>query len=141
MTHVLPEISTGPRPDVHILFADDDPGMRALVVTNLEAEGFRVTTAEDGSSALDQIEQSRPDLIVLDVMMPGRDGLDVLREVRARPDLAGIPVVLLTARATDVDVWEGWKAGADYCMTKPFKPEDLSNFAHSILDAGVGVAQ
>jgi DNA-binding response OmpR family regulator len=141
MTTALPDISTDRRRDVHILFADDDPGMRALVVINLEAEGFRVTTAEDGCSALDEIERSRPDLIVLDVMMPGRDGLDVLREVRTRPDLAGIPVVLLTARATDVDVWEGWKAGADYYMTKPFKPTDLANFAHSILDAGIGVAR
>jgi DNA-binding response OmpR family regulator len=141
MTPALHEISAGQRRDVHILFADDDPGMRALVVINLEAEGFTVTTAEDGCSALEKIEQSRPDLIVLDVMMPGRDGLDVLRELRTRPDLAGIPVVLLTAKATDVDVWEGWKAGADYYMTKPFKPEDLANFAHSILGAGVGIAQ
>jgi DNA-binding response OmpR family regulator len=137
----LSEISGRNRPDVHILFADDDPGMRALVVINLEAEGFTVTTAEDGCSALEKIERLRPDLIVLDVMMPGRDGLDVLRELRKRPAVAGIPVVLLTAKATDADVWEGWKAGADYYMTKPFKPEDLANFAHSILGAGIGNAK
>jgi DNA-binding response OmpR family regulator len=121
------------RSDVHIVFADDDPGMRSLVVINLEAEGFTVTTAEDGNAALDEIERLHPDLVVLDVMMPGRDGLQVLQELRSRPAIAGIPVVLLTAKATDADVWEGWKAGADYYMTKPFKPEDLVHFAHNIL--------
>ena len=129
----LSEISTHRSRDVRILFADDDPGMRALVVINLEAEGFAVTTAEDGNSALEAVERVHPDLIVLDVMMPGRDGLEVLQELRNRPAAAGIPVVLLTAKATDADVWEGWKAGADYYMTKPFKPEDLANFAHNLL--------
>jgi DNA-binding response OmpR family regulator len=129
----LSEIAACRRSDVHILFADDDPGMRALVVINLEAEGFEVTTAEDGFSALEKAERLHPDLIVLDVMMPGRDGLDVLQELRKRPAVASIPVVLLTAKATDADVWDGWKAGADYYMTKPFKPEDLASFAHNIL--------
>ena len=129
----LSEIAACRRADVHILFADDDPGMRALVVINLEAEGFEVTTAEDGFSALEKAERLHPDLIVLDVMMPGRDGLDVLQELRKRPAVAAIPVVLLTAKATDADVWDGWKAGADYYMTKPFKPEDLASFAHNIL--------
>ena len=133
MTSALSEISADHCRAVHILFADDDPGMRALVVINLEAEGFTVTTAVDGCSALEKIEQTRPDLIVLDVMMPGRDGLDVLQELKKRPEVAGIPVVLLTAKATDADVWEGWKAGADYYMTKPFKPEELANFAHNLL--------
>ena len=132
-TAPLSEIAACRRPDVHILFADDDPGMRALVVINLEAEGFEVTTAEDGFSALEKAERLHPDLIVLDVMMPGRDGLDVLQELRKRPAVAAIPVVLLTAKATDADVWDGWKAGADYYMTKPFRPEDLASFAHNIL--------
>jgi two-component system, OmpR family, alkaline phosphatase synthesis response regulator PhoP len=137
----LTEKSGGRNGGGHILFADDDPGMRALVVINLEAEGFTVTTANDGVAALDKIEQLHPDLIVLDVMMPGRDGLDVLQELRKRPAVAGIPVVLLTAKATDADVWDGWKAGADYYMTKPFKPQQLTDFAHSILDTGVGVVR
>jgi len=129
----LSEISTRRSRDVRILFADDDPGMRALVVINLEAEGFAVTTACDGNTALEEVERVHPDLIVLDVMMPGRDGLEVLEELRNSPAAAGIPVVLLTAKATDADVWEGWKAGADYYMTKPFKPEELANFAHNLL--------
>ena len=75
----LTEIAVHRRPDVHILFADDDPGMRALVVINLEAEGFAVTTAEDGCSALEKVERIRPDLIVLDVMLPGLEGFEVCR--------------------------------------------------------------
>ena len=136
MTQALSPFAACRRPDAHILFADDDPGMRALVVMNLEAEGFEVTTAEDGDSALDEVERLLPNLVVLDVMMPGRDGLEVLQKMRGRPTVAGIPVVLLTAKANDADVWEGWKAGADYYMTKPFNPEDLIRFAHNILGTG-----
>ena len=119
-----------------MLFADDDPGMRAIVRMNLEAEGFEVTVVEDGDNALLEAERLLPDLIVLDVMMPGRDGFEVLRNLKARTETAAIPVVLLTAKATDLDVWEGWKSGADYYMTKPFNPEDLARFAQHILGIG-----
>ena len=121
---------------LHVLFADDDPGMRAVVTMNLETEGFEVTAVEDGDAALDAAKHLYPDLIVLDVMMPGRDGLDVLRSLKARPDTATTPVVLLTAKATERDVHNGWEAGADYYMTKPFKPEDLTYLAHHVLGTG-----
>ena len=107
-----------------VLFADDDAGMRAIVLLNLQAEGFDVTAVEDGNDALREAERLLPDLIVLDVMMPGRDGFEVLRELKSRPDTAVIPVVLLTAKATD-----------SY-MTKPFNPEDLARFAHHALGFG-----
>ena len=116
-----------------MLFADDDPGMRAIVSINLEAEGFEVTTVQDGDEALREIERLHPDLVVLDVMMPGHDGFAVLERLKGSPETALIPVVLLTAKATDADVWEGWRSGADYYMTKPFKPEELASFAHHIL--------
>ena len=119
-----------------VLFADDDPGMRAIVLMNLQAEGFEVTTVEDGHAALLEAERLRPDLIVLDVMMPGRDGFEVLRELKISPQTAPIPVVMLTAKATDADVWDGWKSGADYYMTKPFDPGDLATFAHYVLGSG-----
>jgi two-component system, OmpR family, response regulator MtrA len=119
-----------------VLFADDDPGMRAIVLLNLQAEGFEVTAVEDGEDALREAARLLPDLIVLDVMMPGRDGFEVLRVLKARPETAAIPVVLLTAKATDSDVWEGWKSGADYYMTKPFNPEDLARFANHVLGFG-----
>jgi DNA-binding response OmpR family regulator len=122
-----------------ILFADDDPGMRAIVYINLEAEGFEVTVVDDGETALMEVERSLPDLIVLDVMMPGRDGFDVLEQLKARPRTAVIPVVLLTAKAADADVWEGWKSGADYYMTKPFDPGELARFAHQVLGTGDGL--
>ncbi len=122
--------------DVRILCVDDDPSMRALVAMNLEAEGFQVSTADDGDRGLVAVEHLHPDLLVLDVMMPGRDGFEVLAAMRAQPELADIPVVLLTAKATDADVWNGWKAGADYYMTKPFNAEDLISFAHHILGTG-----
>ncbi|HET9727990.1 MAG TPA: response regulator [Acidimicrobiia bacterium] len=121
---------------IRVLFADDDPGMRAIVMFNLEAEGFEVTLVADGDAALEEATHMQPDLIVLDVMMPGRDGFEVLRQLKARDETASIPVVLLTAKAMDSDVWEGWKAGADYYMTKPFKPEELVYFAHHVLGTG-----
>ena len=119
-----------------VLFADDDAGMRAIVSMNLLAEGFEVTTVEDGEEALREAERLHPDLIVLDVMMPGRDGFEVLRELKENAGTAAIPVVMLTAKATDSDVWEGWKSGADYYMTKPFNPEDLARFANHVLGFG-----
>ena len=119
-----------------MLFADDDPGMRTIVVMNLEAEGFEVTVVEDGDAALIEIERALPDLIVLDVMMPGRDGFEVLRALKEQPKTAAIPVVLLTAKAADADIWEGWKSGADFYMTKPFDPEELARFANHVLGFG-----
>jgi two-component system, OmpR family, response regulator MtrA len=130
---VPPSVRRGGR---RVLFADDDPGMRAIVALNLQAEGFEVTTVEDGEEALLEAERLRPDLIVLDVMMPGRDGFEVLRELKENEGTAAIPVVMLTAKATDSDVWEGWKSGADYYMTKPFNPEDLARFANHVLGFG-----
>jgi DNA-binding response OmpR family regulator len=128
-----PAFETRRPEDARILFVEDDPNMRTLVKINLESEGFLVSTAEDGDSGLEAVERLQPDLVVLDVMMPGRDGLEVLAEIRSRPDVERTPVVLLTAKATDADVWQGWSAGADYYMTKPFKPEDLLRCAHHIL--------
>ena len=98
--------------------------------------GSRAEYERDGDRALQEVERLRPDLIVLDVMMPGQDGFTVLQALKARPETATIPVVLLTAKATDADIWEGWRSGADYYMTKPFKPEELAHFAHHILGTG-----
>jgi DNA-binding response OmpR family regulator len=129
----LPAFATRRPEETRILFVEDDPNMRTLVTINLESEGFQVSTAEDGDSGLEAVERLQPDLVVLDVMMPGRDGLEVLAEIRSRPEVDRTPVVLLTAKATDSDVWKGWSAGADYYMTKPFNPQDLLRCAHNIL--------
>jgi DNA-binding response OmpR family regulator len=110
------------------LVVDDDPAIREILVTNLEAEGMDVATADNGDDAARLARELMPDLVVLDVMMPGRDGYAVLADLKSDPTTAEIPIVLLTAKASDDDVWEGWKAGADYYITKPFTIEELMYF-------------
>jgi DNA-binding response OmpR family regulator len=112
------------------LVVDDDPAIRDILVTNLEAEGMDVRTADNGDDAVRvaRVLASTLDLIVLDVMMPGRDGYAVLGELKADAATCEIPIVLLTAKAGEDDVWEGWKSGADYYITKPFSIEELMYF-------------
>ena len=110
------------------LVVDDDPAIREILVTNLAAEGMEVHTAENGDDALHLARDLLPDLIVLDVMMPGRDGYAVLGELKSDVATADIPVVLLTAKGGEDDVWEGWKSGADYYITKPFSVDELMYF-------------
>lgn len=111
--------------DRTVVVADDDADIRDLVAFKLDNAGFTVVPAADGDEALDLVLEHRPDLALLDVMMPGRSGLDVLRSIRADDSLAGTRVILLTARARDVDVDEGFSTGADDYLTKPFSPREL----------------
>jgi DNA-binding response OmpR family regulator len=117
-----------------VLVADDDPVVRSIVVMNLQDEGYQVIEAEDGDEAVWLARRAVPDLMVLDVMMPGLDGLDVLAILREHPNTADIPVVLVTARTEDRDVLEGWKAGAAYYVTKPFDVEDLLRYVALSLE-------
>jgi DNA-binding response OmpR family regulator len=124
-----------PRPPIRtVLVADDDPDIRAMVALNLELSGYEVTVAEDGGLAVDLAKAHLPDVIVLDVMMPVRDGYSVLRELKSDDRTADIPVVLLTAKASDKDAWDGWQAGATYYMTKPFDPDHLLRFLDYLVD-------
>ncbi|HEV7887010.1 MAG TPA: response regulator [Acidimicrobiales bacterium] len=118
---------------MRILVADDDQHIRELLTLNLEAEGFDVVAAADGEQAWELVRTCLPDLVVLDVMMPERDGLDVLGSLKSHPRTKDIPVVLLTAKATDAEVWEGWRAGADYYITKPFNLDELLHFVELLL--------
>lgn len=111
-----------------VLLADDDAAVIEVLRANLEAEGYGVLIARDGDEAWDLIRTEPPDLAVLDVMMPGRDGLDVLAAIRAAPATSALPVVLLTARAGDDEIWAGWQAGANYYLTKPFQIEELLRY-------------
>ena len=111
-----------------VLVADDDPDMVTILRVNLEAEGYAVDAAVDGQAALDLARGTRPDMIVLDVMMPRIDGIAVLTEMRSDPDTRDIPIVLLTAKSNDDDIWAGWQAGADYYLTKPFQLDELLHF-------------
>jgi DNA-binding response OmpR family regulator len=111
-----------------VLVVDDEPTIRQLLAINLLAEGIHVAAVPDGFSARRAALSDPPDLIILDVMMPGLDGLELLRELRGDPRTADIPVVLLTARTSDAEVWAGWAAGADYYLTKPFDVGELLDF-------------
>jgi DNA-binding response OmpR family regulator len=116
-----------------VLIADDDPAILDLLALNLTAEGFEVLAATNGDDAWSIARNAVPDLIVLDVMMPERNGLDVLASLKSHPRTRHIPVVLLTAKATDAELWEGWRAGADYYITKPFNLDELLHFVDYLL--------
>lgn len=118
-----------------LLVADDDEDILALVQLRLSRSGFEVIVARDGEEALRLAQERHPDLAVLDWMMPKSSGLEVLRAIRANPDTTHIPVVLLTARASETDVQEGLDAGADDYIAKPFSPQELAARVHSILGA------
>jgi DNA-binding response OmpR family regulator len=113
---------------MRILLADDDEDILRLLRFNLTAEGFDVVSATNGEEAIHLARTACPDLVVLDVMMPEMDGLEVLAALKAHPRTCQIPVVLLTAKATDAEVWQGWRAGADYYITKPFDLDELLRF-------------
>ena len=117
-----------------VLVADDDPDILKVVAANLEAEGITVEAVSNGWEAQVRALQTKPDLIILDISMPGRNGLEVLTALRGRKETADIPVVFLTARSSDADIWEGWKAGAAYYLTKPFDTAQLLHFVNSMFD-------
>jgi len=121
-------------PPAHsVLVVDDEPNIRRLVQVHLEAAGYRVTTAADGRAALEQFGRVRPDLVLLDVMMPEMDGLEVLRHLKAHPESAGVPVVLLTARSGNDDIRRGWQQGTDFYLPKPFNPAELRELVRQLL--------
>jgi DNA-binding response OmpR family regulator len=117
-----------------VLVVDDDPSVRKLLNQTLELEGYTVSTASDGEEALEELPTSKPDVVVLDVMMPKLNGLDVLDRIRRNPETSTLPVILLTAKSSKEDVWEGWQRGVDYYMTKPFDVEELLRFIEYVLE-------
>ncbi len=116
-----------------ILVVDDNPDIVTIVKTILEGKGFGVQSAINGSEAFSQLGEQKPDLIILDVMMPQMDGLEVLRKLRETPDYSSIPVILLTAKVQYEDVLKGYKLGADYYITKPFTSTQLINGINFML--------
>lgn len=116
-----------------VLVADDDEDILALVQLRLSRSGFEVIVARDGQEALQLAQDRHPDLAVLDWMMPKATGLEVLRAIRADSATADIPVVLLTARASENDIQEGLDAGAVDYIAKPFSPQELAARVHDIL--------
>ena len=116
-----------------ILIAEDDSDLRLLVSLKLESAGHQVVSVADGSSAAHQCRVMRPDLVILDLMMPGMSGLEVCRFIRSDPELMNTPVILLTARAQAADIAAGKDAGVDEYLTKPFSPRELAGRVDSLL--------
>jgi len=108
-----------------ILVVEDDPNIRELLQYNLEKEGFEVRTAEDGQKGLEEIETKWPDLVILDLMIPYRDGLEICRIMRSKRELAHIPVIILTAKGEEIDRVLGLEMGADDYVTKPFSTREI----------------
>lgn len=104
---------------------DDEEPIQELLRFNLEKEGYLVCVAKDGQEALKHVENDQPDLIVLDLMLPGMDGLEVCRKLRSNPKFQQIPIIMLTAKGEEIDKVLGLELGADDYMTKPFSPREL----------------
>ena len=119
-----------------VLVADDDEDILLLVTTRLRRDGFEVVSASSGDQALAVARERRPALAVLDIGMPGLDGLEVLEQIRADDELRGMLVLLLTAKAQESDVRRGYESGADGYVKKPFSPAELSTQVRTLLAAG-----
>ena len=119
-----------------VLVVDDEPDVLLLCRVNLEFEGYEVMEAGDGVEAMARVRERRPDVILLDVMMPRMDGWQVLTELKSDPELRDIPVVMLTAKVQDQDQIRGWSAGASEYITKPFSPLSLSQVLEDVLNDG-----
>jgi DNA-binding response OmpR family regulator len=113
-----------------VLVVDDEPTIREIVVSYLEREGFKTVEAADGNRARELLEHDPPDLVVLDLMLPGTDGLELCRWIRSRSQL---PVIMLTARGEESDRIVGLELGADDYMTKPFSPRELAARVRTVL--------
>lgn len=115
-----------------VLVCDDERHIVRLIQVNLERQGYIVVTAYDGKEGLEKVRSEKPDMMVLDVMMPYMDGFEVLKTLRREPEYENLPVIMLTAKAQDKDVFEGYHYGADMYLTKPFNPMELVAFVKRI---------
>jgi phosphate regulon transcriptional regulator PhoB len=119
--------------DRQVLVVEDEPDIRDLIVLHLAREGFRCRTAASGPDALSEVRAARPDLVVLDLMLPGLGGLEVCRRLRAEPATASLPIIMLTAKADEVDRVVGLELGADDYVVKPFSPKELVARVRAVL--------
>lgn len=120
----------------NILAVDDDPDILTLIRYNLEKEGYKVFTAESGEAALEKARKSKADLLILDLMMPGMDGLEVCRILKSDAATRGIPVMMLTAKSEETDIVVGLELGGDDYLTKPFSPKVLAARVRALLRRG-----
>jgi phosphate regulon transcriptional regulator PhoB len=116
-----------------VLIVEDEPDIRELVVHHLRREGYQVSAASSGEEALRQVQAAPPDLVILDLMMPAMDGLEVCRRLRQDPATASLPIVMLTAKGDEVDRVLGLEIGADDYVVKPFSPKELLARVRAVL--------
>jgi len=116
-----------------ILVVEDEEDIRELLRYNLEKEGYRVLGAATGEEALQLVRDRLPDLLVLDLMLPGLDGLEVCRRIRGKEDIRGLPILMLTAKGEEADIVAGLELGADDYLTKPFSPRVLLARLRAVL--------
>ena len=121
-----------------VLIADDEPNIVTSLVYLMTKSGYEVAVARNGEEALALVESFRPDLVLLDVMMPRRSGYDVCRQMRERPEWRGIKIVMLSAKGREAEVSKGLSLGADAYLTKPFSNRDLIARVAGLLAAGGG---
>ncbi|HEY8173777.1 MAG TPA: response regulator transcription factor, partial [Dehalococcoidia bacterium] len=120
-----------------VLAVDDEAGIRRLISLELSGQGFRVVTAENGGDAERLAEEHRPDIVVLDIVMPDMNGFEVMQRLR---DRTNVPIILLTARGSDADKVKGLELGADDYLAKPFSPQELTARVRAVLRRAVGSA-
>ena len=120
-----------------VLVVDDEASLRNLVRTTLESDSYRILEASDGNEALEIAILEKPDLIVVDWMMPGRTGIEVVIEIRKTEDGKDIPIVMLTARGQQVDIQRGTEAGVTVYLVKPFSPLELINTVEQLLGSAI----
>jgi DNA-binding response OmpR family regulator len=117
----------------HVLIADDEANIVISLEFLMQREGHRVSVARDGNAALEAIRRERPDLVLLDVMMPGKSGFEVCQAVRADDTLSMVKILMLSAKGRDTDVAKGQALGADAYMTKPFSTRELADKVRELL--------
>jgi DNA-binding response OmpR family regulator len=117
----------------HVLIADDEPNIVISLEFLMKREGHRVSVARDGDAALEVIRRERPDLVLLDVMMPGKSGFEVCQAVRSDETLAAVKILMLSAKGRDTDLAKGSALGADAYMTKPFSTRELADKVRELL--------
>ena len=116
-----------------VLVVDDDPVIQRLLQVNFEMEDYLVITAGDGEEGLKRAREDKPDILLLDVMMPKMDGIAVAKALRADPETAALPIIMLTAKAQAADIHQGREVGVDVYVTKPFDPLELIETVRSLI--------
>lgn len=122
-----------------ILVVDDEQNILQMVNQTLTRSGYKVTTSADGKDALEKVQANKPDLIILDIMMPYLDGFEVLQALRRKPETRNTPVIFLTAKNNDMDIFKGWQAGVNCYLIKPFNPSELIKYVKQNLKKGAAV--